>query len=202
MLRVVAERIPARYGLDPVRDVQILTPMNRGVLGSRALNADLQALLNPDAQPCITRFGWTYAPGDKVIQLANDYDKEVFNGDIGRVQAIDTDEELLTIDFDGRVVTYEASELDTLALAYATSVHKAQGSEYPAVVIPLAMEHYTLLQRNLLYTAVTRGKKVVVVIAEPKALSIAVKRTDSQRRLTRLRERLRGPNLGLTLAWH
>lgn len=198
----MAERIPARYGLDPVRDVQILTPMNRGVLGSRALNADLQALLNPDAQPCITRFGWTYAPGDKVIQLANDYDKEVFNGDIGRVQAIDTDEELLTIDFDGRVVTYEASELDTLALAYATSVHKAQGSEYPAVVIPLAMEHYTLLQRNLLYTAVTRGKKVVVVIAEPKALSIAVKRTDSQRRLTRLRERLRGPNLGLTLAWH
>lgn len=198
----MAERIPARYGLDPVRDVQILTPMNRGVLGSRALNADLQALLNPDAQPCITRFGWTYAPGDKVIQLANDYDKEVFNGDIGRVQAIDTDEELLTIDFDGRVVTYEASELDTLALAYATSVHKAQGSEHPAVVIPLAMEHYTLLQRNLLYTAVTRGKKVVVVIAEPKALSIAVKRTDSQRRLTRLRERLRGPNLGLTLAWH
>lgn len=180
----MAERIPARYGLDPVRDVQILTPMNRGVLGSRALNADLQALLNPDAQPCITRFGWTYAPGDKVIQLANDYDKEVFNGDIGRV------------------VTYEASELDTLALAYATSVHKAQGSEHPAVVIPLAMEHYTLLQRNLLYTAVTRGKKVVVVIAEPKALSIAVKRTDSQRRLTRLRERLRGPNLGLTLAWH
>lgn len=202
LLRVVAERIPARYGLDPVRDVQILTPMNSGVLGSRALNADLQALLNPDAQPCITRFGWTYAPGDMVIQLANDYDKEVFNGDIGRVQAIDTDEGLLTIDFDGRVVTYEASELDTLALAYATSVHKAQGSEYPAVVIPLAMEHYTLLQRNLLYTAVTRGKKVVVVIAEPKALSIAVKRTDSQRRLTRLRERLRGPNLGLTLAWH
>ncbi len=199
LLKVVAERIPARYGLDPVRDVQVLTPMNRGLLGARALNTDLQAGLNSEAQPRLTRFGWTYAPGDKVIQLANDYDKEVFNGDIGRIQAIDDEAGQLTIAFDGRTLTYDAHELDTLALAYATSVHKAQGSEYPAVVIPLAMEHYTLLQRNLLYTAVTRGKQVVVVIAEPRALQLAVKRTDSQRRLTRLRERLRGPNLALGL---
>ncbi|EGV33422.1 helicase, RecD/TraA family [Thiorhodococcus drewsii AZ1] len=190
LMRVVTERIPGRFGLDPVRDVQILTPMNRGGLGSRALNVALQSALNPDAQPRIERFGWTYAPGDKVIQLVNDYDKEVFNGDIGRIQSIDVEEGLLTIDFDGRAVVYESSELDEVALAYATSVHKAQGSEYPAVVIPLATQHYTLLQRNLLYTAVTRGKRLVVLIAQPKALGIAIKQTGSSQRLTKLRWRL------------
>ncbi|MFE8034299.1 ATP-dependent RecD-like DNA helicase [Thiohalocapsa marina] len=189
LLRVVTERIPARFGLDPVRDIQVLTPMNRGGLGARALNVALQAALNPDAQPRIDRFGWTYAPGDKVIQLVNDYDKEVFNGDIGRIRAIDLEEGILTIDFDGRPVAYETGELDALALAYATSVHKAQGSEYPAVVIPLATQHYTLLQRNLLYTAVTRGKRLVVLIAQPKALAMAVKQTGAGR-LTRLREQL------------
>ncbi|WP_373510590.1 ATP-dependent RecD-like DNA helicase [Thiocapsa sp.] len=190
LLKVVIERIPARFGLDPVRDIQVLTPMSRGGLGARALNVALQAALNPDAQPRIERFGWTYAPGDKVIQLANDYNKEVFNGDIGRIQSIDTEEGVLSIVFDGRAVIYETGELDTLALAYATSVHKAQGAEYPAVVIPLATQHYTLLQRNLLYTAVTRGKRLVVVIAQPRALAMAVKRSDSGRRLTRLRERV------------
>jgi exodeoxyribonuclease V alpha subunit len=189
LLRAVTERIPGRFGLDPVRDVQVLTPMNRGGLGARALNVELQARLNPNAQPRIERFGWTYAPGDKVIQLVNDYDKEVFNGDIGRIAAIDTDEGLLAIDFDGRRVDYETGELDEVALAYATTVHKAQGSEYPAVVIPLATQHYTLLQRNLLYTAVTRGKRLVVVIAQPKALAMAVRQTGGGR-LTRLRERL------------
>jgi exodeoxyribonuclease V alpha subunit len=145
LIRVVTERIPQRFGLDPVRDVQILTPMNRGGLGARSLNVSLQAVLNPDASPRIERFGWTYAPGDKVIQLVNDYDKEVFNGDIGRIQTIDLEDGQLAIDFDGRTVVYETGELDELALAYATSIHKAQGSEYPAVVIPLALQHYTLL---------------------------------------------------------
>ncbi len=190
LMRVVTERIPGRFGLDPVAEVQVLTPMNRGGLGARALNVALQERLNPSAEPRITRFGWTYAPGDKVIQLVNDYDKEVFNGDIGRISTIDPEEGLVRVDYDGRHVEYEPGELDELALAYATTVHKAQGSEYPAVVIPLATQHYTLLERNLLYTAVTRGRRLVVLIAEPKALAMAVKRVGSQKRLTRLRERL------------
>ncbi len=193
LLRVVMERIPSRFGLDPVRDVQVLTPMNRGGLGARALNVELQQRLNPQGQPRVERFGWTFAPGDKVIQLVNNYDKEVFNGDIGRIANIDTDEGLVRVELDGRLVEYELGELDELALAYATSVHKAQGSEYPAVVIPLAMQHYTLLERNLLYTAVTRGRRLVVLIAEPRALAMAVKRTGSNKRLTRLRERLSHP---------
>lgn len=191
LIRVVTQRIPTRFGLDPVAEVQVLTPMNRGGLGARALNVALQGQLNPGAQPAVTRFGWTYAPGDKVIQLVNDYDKEVFNGDLGRITEIDLEEGLVRVDFDGRAVEYEFGELDALSLAYATTVHKAQGSEYPAVVIPLATQHYNLLERNLLYTAVTRGRRLVVLIAEPKALAIAVKRTDSHKRLTRLRERLR-----------
>ncbi|MBS1202001.1 MAG: recombinase RecD, partial [Chromatiaceae bacterium] len=190
LMRVVTERIPGRFGLDPVTEVQVLTPMNRGALGARSLNVALQERLNPSAQPRITRFGWTYAPGDKVIQLINDYDKEVFNGDIGRITAIDPEEGLVRIDFDGRAVEYALGELDALSLAYATTVHKAQGSEYPAVVIPLATQHYSLLERNLLYTAVTRGRRLVVLISEPKALAMAVKRAGSNKRLTKLRERL------------
>jgi exodeoxyribonuclease V alpha subunit len=150
---------------------------------------ELQRRFNASAEPRVERFGWTYAAGDKVIQLINDYDKEVFNGDIGRIASVDIDEAVLDIDFDGRRVEYEFGELDEIALAYATSVHKAQGSEYPAVVIPLATQHYTLLQRNLLYTAVTRGKRLVVLIAQPRALAIAVNNTGGQR-LTRLRQRL------------
>ena len=164
--------------------------MNRGGLGTRSLNIDLQAQLNPDSYPRISRFGWTYAPNDKVIQMVNNYDKEVFNGDIGRVTRIDEEEGLVSIDFDGRVVEYESGELDEISLAYATSVHKSQGSEYPAVVIPLAMQHYMLLERNLLYTAVTRGKKLVVVIGQMKALAMAVKRTGSTKRVTNLQHRL------------
>ena len=190
LLRVVLQRIPQRFGLDPVADVQVLTPMNRGGLGARSLNVALQQHLNPAAAPRVTRFGWTYAPGDKVIQLVNNYDKEVFNGDIGRVTAIDEEEGLVQVEVDGRRVDYELGELDEIALAYATTVHKAQGSEYPAVVIPLAAQHYMLLERNLLYTAVTRGRRLVVLIAEPRALAMAVKRVGSNQRLTRLRERL------------
>jgi exodeoxyribonuclease V alpha subunit len=191
LLEVVTERIPRRFGLDPVRDVQVLTPTHRGALGARALNVELQSRLNPDAEPRLVRFGSTYAPGDKVIQTVNDYDKEVFNGDIGRIARIDPEEGTVTVDFDGRPVEYEASELDEVALAYATSVHKSQGSEYPAVVIPLATQHYPLLERNLLYTAVTRGRRLVVVVAQPRALAMAVKNVRASRRVTNLAERLR-----------
>jgi len=190
LLQVVTERIPERFGLDPIDDIQVLTPMNRGGLGARSLNVELQQRLNAGAEPRITRFGWTYAPGDKVIQTVNNYDKEVFNGDIGRITRIDEEAGLICIDHDGRQVEYETGELDEVSLAYATTVHKSQGSEYPAVVIPLAMQHYMLLERNLLYTAVTRGKKLVVVIGQTKALAMAVRRLGSVRRLTNLRHRL------------
>jgi exodeoxyribonuclease V alpha subunit len=166
--------------------------MNRGRLGARALNSELQASHNPQAQPRLNRFGWTFAPGDKVIQTVNDYHKEVFNGDIGRVARIDIEEGMIYMDFDGRTVEYEFGELDEVALAYAATIHKSQGSEYPAVVIPLATEHYPLLQRNLLYTGVTRGKQLVVIIAQSKALAMAVKNVRSARRMTNLAARLRG----------
>jgi exodeoxyribonuclease V alpha subunit len=191
LLQVVTERIPKRFGLHPIDDIQVLTPMNRGGLGARSLNVELQQRLNPSAEPRITRFGWTYAPGDKVIQTVNNYDKDVFNGDIGRVVKIDEEEGLVFIDYDGRRVEYETGELDEISLAYATTVHKSQGSEYPAVVIPLGMQHYMLLERNLLYTAVTRGKRLVVVIGQTKALAMAVKRLGSVKRLTNLQARLR-----------
>jgi exodeoxyribonuclease V alpha subunit len=164
--------------------------MNRGGLGARSLNVELQQRLNPSAEPRVTRFGWTYAPGDKVIQTVNNYDKDVFNGDIGRVARIDEEEGLVFIDYDGRHVEYETGELDEVSLAYATTVHKSQGSEYPAVVIPLGMQHYMLLERNLLYTAVTRGKNLVVLIGQTKAMAMAVKRLGSVKRLTNLQHRL------------
>ena len=191
LIQVVTERIPKRFKLDPIKDIQVLTPMNRGGLGSHSLNSGLQAKLNGLAEPKVTRFGVTFSPGDKVIQTVNNYDKEVFNGDIGRIQEIDTDESTLLIEYDGRDVAYEFSELDELQLAYATSIHKSQGSEYPAVVIPLAMQHYTLLERNLIYTGVTRGKKLVIIIGQPKALAMAVKNRKAMRRLTRLADRMR-----------
>ncbi|MCL2458967.1 MAG: ATP-dependent RecD-like DNA helicase [Desulfobulbus sp.] len=190
LLQVVVERIPKRFGLHPVKDIQVLTPMNRGGLGAHALNTELQQALNGGGQPRVVRFGTTYAQGDKIIQTVNNYDKEVFNGDIGRILEIDPDEGLLWADYYGRRVEYAFGELDEVALAYATSIHKSQGSEYPAVVIPLAMQHYLLLARNLLYTAVTRGKKLVTIIGQPKALAMAVKNFNVNRRLTNLRARL------------
>ena len=190
LLRVVTERLPQRFGLHPIRDVQVLTPMNRGSLGARALNAVLQQALNPEATPQVTRFGWTYAPGDKVIQTVNDYGKDVFNGDIGRVAKVDIEEGQVEIDFDGRRVTYDVGELDEVALAYAATVHKSQGSEYPVVVIPLATQHYPMLARNLLYTGVTRGKQLVVIIGQPRAVAIAVRNVRSVQRLTNLTARL------------
>jgi exodeoxyribonuclease V alpha subunit len=191
LLRVVTERIPQRFGHHPIRDIQVLTPMNRGSLGARALNVALQQVLNPDATPQVTRFGWTYAPGDKVIQTVNDYDKDVFNGDIGHVAKVDAEEGVIHLDFDGRQVEYELCELDEIALAYTATVHKSQGSEYPPVVIPLSTQHYPMLERNLLYTGVTRGKQLVVIIGQPKALAIAVRTIKSMRRLTNLAARLR-----------
>ena len=202
LFQVVTERIPRRFEMNPVRDIQVLTPMNRGSLGTQSLNAELQQRLNAGAEPRVDRLGWTYAPRDKVIQTVNDYDKDVFNGDIGQVSRVDLDEGQLHVDFDDRAVCYDFGELDELALAYATSVHKSQGSEYPAVVIPLAMQHYLLLQRNLLYTAVTRGKRLVVIIGQPRALAMAVNNVRSTRRLTNLAARLSGtigqPQLDLT----
>jgi exodeoxyribonuclease V alpha subunit len=191
LLRVVTERIPQRFGLHPIRDVQVLTPMNRGSLGARALNSVLQKALNPEATPRVTRFGWTYAPGDKVIQTVNNYEKDVFNGDIGRVAQVEVEEGQVEIDFDGRIVSYDVGELDEVALAYAATVHKSQGSEYPVVVLPLATQHYPMLARNLLYTGVTRGKQLVVIIGQPRAMAIAVRNVRSVQRLTNLAARLR-----------
>jgi len=192
LFQVVTERIPRRFGMNPIRDIQVLTPMNRGSLGTHSLNVELQKRLNAGAEPQVNRFGWSYAPRDKIIQTVNDYDKDVFNGDIGQVSRVDLDEGQLQVAFDDRTVLYEFSELDEISLAYATSVHKSQGSEYAAVVIPLAMQHYLLLQRNLLYTAVTRGKKLVVIIGQPRALAMAVNNVRSTRRLTNLAARLAG----------
>jgi exodeoxyribonuclease V alpha subunit len=191
LLRVVSERIPRRFGLHPIRDVQVLTPMNRGSLGARALNALSQETLNPQAEPRISRFGWTYAPGDKVIQTVNNYDKDVFNGDIGQVVQVDPENGVIVVDIEGRSVTYEFGELDEVALAYTATVHKSQGSEYPAVVIPLSTQHYPMLERNLFYTGVTRGKQLVVIIGQPRALGLAVRTVKSLRRLTHLSARLK-----------
>lgn len=150
-----------------------------------------QQHLNGSSEPKVSRFGVTYAPGDKIVQRVNNYEKQIFNGDIGRISAIDLEESTVKIDYDGRMVSYDFAELDEVSLAYAASIHKSQGSEYPAVVIPLALQHYLLLERNMLYTGVTRGKRLVVVIAEPKALAMAVRNRKASRRVTRLAERLR-----------
>jgi exodeoxyribonuclease V alpha subunit len=187
VLQVVKERIPARFGLHPSRDIQVLCPMNRGGTGARALNVGLQALLNPTAGPRIERFGSTFAAGDKVMQIENDYDKDVYNGDIGFVETVDPEMGELIVEFDGRRVTYAADDLDRLVLAYACTIHKAQGSEYPAVVIPISTQHFPMLQRRLVYTAITRGRKLVVLVGQVKALAIAVRGGQALTRWSRLR---------------
>ena len=188
ILELVKTRIPQRFGLDPVKDIQVLCPMNRGGVGARSLNIELQAALNPAGDRKVERFGWTFAPGDKVMQIENDYDKEVYNGDVGYIDDVDTDLGELNASFDGRTVTYGFGELDTLVPAYAATIHKSQGSEYPAVVIPVMTQHYPMLQRNLIYTGVTRGKKLVVLVGQPKALAIAVKNVSGRKRWTKLGE--------------
>ena len=188
LVELVKNRIPQRFGLDPIRDIQVLCPMNRGSIGARSLNIELQAALNPAGERQVERFGWTFAPADKVMQIENDYDKEVYNGDIGYITDVDLDAGELTIGFDGRAVTYAFGELDTLVPAYAATIHKSQGSEYPAVVIPVMTQHYAMLQRNLLYTGITRGKRLVVLVGQRKAVAIAVRNVSGRRRWSKLQE--------------
>ena len=193
IVRLVKERIPKRFGFDPKKDIQVLTPMNRSVLGARNLNQVLQTALNPgDGGPETQRFGWTFRLGDRVIQTENDYNRDVFNGDLGVIESINRIEQEMVVNFEGRQVAYDFGDLDEIALAYVLSIHKSQGSEFPCVVIPLHTQHYMMLQRNLLYTAVTRGKKLVVLVGTKKALSMAVRRQDTSQRFTALRKRLRG----------
>jgi len=193
LVKLVKERISERFGLDPIRDVQVLCPMNRGSLGVRELNTALQKVLNlvRPGESAVERFGWRFQIRDKVIQTENDYNKDVFNGDVGIVERIDPVEHEVTIRFDNRAVKYDFGELDEVSLAYAVTIHKSQGSEFPAVVIPLATQHYMLLQRNLIYTGIARGKKLVVVIGQKKALGIAVQNDRPQRRYSGLLSGLR-----------
>jgi exodeoxyribonuclease V alpha subunit len=172
-------------------DVQVLTPMHRGPAGTIALNKSLQTAMNPRGS-AIERRGVAYRVGDKVMQTKNDYDHEVYNGDLGVIVGVDTAEEKLTVRFDDRNIDYEDSDIDLLTLAYATSIHKSQGSEYPAVVVPLLTTHFVMLSQNLLYTAVTRAKRLCVLVADPRALRLALSETRREERLTRLAERLRG----------
>jgi exodeoxyribonuclease V alpha subunit len=192
IVELVSERIPARFGFDAITEVQVLTPMHRGELGTAAINRALQQKLNPPGHaPELARGDRAFRRGDKVMQLKNDYDKGVFNGDIGVIDAIDTETAALRVDFDGRTASYERAELDQLIHAYAVSVHKSQGSEYPAVVIPLATQHFMMLQRSLLYTAVTRGKKLVVLVGSRRAVQLAVNNAEARKRYTWLAERVR-----------
>ena len=183
------EKIPARFGYRSVDDIQVLTPMHKGTVGAANLNIELQKELNPSKDE-IVRAGKTFKKGDKVMQIRNNYDKDIYNGDIGRIIKIDREEQEVAVNFDGKFVSYDFSELDELVLAYATSVHKAQGSEYPCVVMPVLIQHFMLLQRNLLYTGITRGKRLVVLVGTKKALAIAVRNNKPQLRYTLLKERL------------
>jgi exodeoxyribonuclease V alpha subunit len=194
LVEMVKTRIPAKFRLDSIRDVQVLCPMNRGSLGIRELNVRLQNELNPARtdEPLVEKFGWQFRPRDKVIQTENDYDKDVFNGDIGQIVKIDAVEREVVIRFDQREVVYDFGELDEISLAYAITIHKSQGSEFPAVVTPLATQQYLLLQRNLVYTGITRGKKLVVLIGQRKALAIAVRNNKTESRFSGLLARL-GP---------
>ena len=194
IIEVVKTRIPQKFGLNPIKDIQVLCPMNRGGVGARSLNIDLQKALNPSQEPKVERFGMTYAPGDKVMQLTNNYDKDVYNGDIGYIRSIDTNAQELTIGFDEQNVVYDFGELDEISLAFATTIHKSQGSEYPVIVIPLMMQHFPMLKRNLIYTGVTRGKTLVVLIGEKKALAMAVKDKQTRKRMTTLHKWLTSVN--------
>lgn len=195
VVELVTRRIPQRFGLHPRADVQVLAPMHRGPAGTVALNEALQAALNPTG-PALTRRGVTFRPGDKVMQTRNDYEREIFNGDIGVVTSVDPATATLVVRFDDREVRAVDVELDSLSLAYATSIHKSQGSEYPAVVVPLLTSHFVMLTQNLLYTAVTRARRLAVLVADPRALRVALAATRRDDRLTRLAERLAGVTPG------
>ena len=185
---LVKERIPKKFNIDPIRHIQVLCPMQRGGCGARFLNLELQKLLNPNYQEGVEKYGQIYAINDKVMQLTNNYDKDVYNGDIGYVSGIDHVEKELIINFDGNEIKYEFSELDELTLSYATTIHKSQGSEYPVIVMPIAMQHYLMLKKNLLYTGITRGRKLVILIGQQKAIAIAIKNKQSDIRHSKLKE--------------
>lgn len=188
-LELMTQRIPHKFRLDPLTDVQVLSPMRKNLLGTENLNDVLQTALNPSG-PSLIRGCTHYRQGDRVMQLRNNYDKEVFNGDIGFIKAVDEEDRSLIVLFDGRPVTYTQSELDELVLAYACSIHKSQGSEYPAVIVLVHTQHYKLLQRNLLYTAITRGKRLVLVVGSSRAVNIAIRANQVRERRTTLRDRL------------
>jgi len=188
IVSLVRDRLSKTYGYKP-KEIQVLTPMQRGNVGAGNLNTELQSALNP-SEPALTRGGYTFRQGDKVMQIRNNYDKNVFNGDIGYVNAVDTTERTLTVIYDGRLVEYDVSELDELTLAYAVTIHKSQGSEFPVVVIPVTMKHYVMLQRNLIYTGITRAKKICVLVGTTKALAYAIKQNTVSKRNTKLKERL------------
>ncbi len=196
ILELVSDRVPRRFGFDPVDDIQVLSPMHKGTVGTGNLNLELQRWLNL-RKDGVTRGNRAFRTGDKVMQIKNNYDKEVFNGDIGRIARVDPEMREVDISFDGRNVPYDFTDLDEIVLAYAVSVHKSQGSEYPAVIIPILTQHYMLLQRNLIYTAVTRGRKLVIVIGTKKALAIGVKNDKTRKRYTLLGQRLKSKEQGL-----
>lgn len=189
---IVARRIPAKFGYDPMNDIQVLSPMHRGAAGVTALNGRLQEKLNAprSASPSLSRGSYTFRPGDRVMQIRNDYDRQVFNGDMGIIVGVDLEDQIVTVDFEGQPVTYEFSQLEDLVHAYAVSIHKSQGSEFPVVVIPILTQHYILLQRNLLYTAVTRARELVVLVGDRRAIAIAVRNNRVARRNTRLTDLL------------
>ncbi|MGZ6193206.1 MAG: SF1B family DNA helicase RecD2, partial [Syntrophales bacterium] len=189
IINLVRERIPKRFGFNSINDILVLTPMHRGTIGAGNLNTELQKALNP-GEDGVLRGGRLFRVNDKVMQIVNNYDKEVYNGDIGRIASIDEEAKEVKVIIDDRDIIYDYSDLDELVHAYAISVHKSQGSEYPAVVIPILTQHYVLLQRNLLYTGVTRGKKLVVIVGTKKAMAIAVKNNKTAKRYTLLKERL------------
>jgi exodeoxyribonuclease V alpha subunit len=186
---LVQERIPSRYGLDSMTKIQVISPMRRGPLGVTNLNTELQALLNRDSRP-LMRGGRIWKRGDRVMQISNNYDKDVFNGDMGHIVGIDAEEQCVSVRFDRRIVDYDFGELDELDLAYAITIHKSQGSEFPAVVIPLHTQHHIMLQRNLLYTAVTRGRKLVTIVGTRRALARAIREAQQSQRMTGLTQRL------------
>ncbi|MBW4458223.1 MAG: ATP-binding domain-containing protein, partial [Nostoc indistinguendum CM1-VF10] len=191
---LITNLIP-RLGFNPATDVQILCPMSRGLVGTRNLNAVLQQLINPPSKDLveINRGGMILREGDRIIQLTNDYNREVFNGDLGNILSIDTVEQEVTVDYGGRAVVYDYADLNEITLAFAVSVHKSQGSEYPVVIFPLYMQHYMMLSRNLFYTGLTRARKLAIIIGDKKAISLAVRTTDDQQRYTRLWQRLLQP---------
>ena len=186
---LVSIRIPKRFDFDPAEDIQVLTPMNRGLIGAENLNTELRDILNPAG---VQIRGDKFRVGDRVIQTRNNYEKEIFNGDIGNIVSFEPEWNEVTVDFDGKRIAYHVSELDEMNLAYAVTIHKSQGSEYKAVVIPLATQHYILLKKNLLYTALTRGKNLVVLVSSPKALKLALEGKNMERRFTNLAKRLQG----------